>query len=345
MYDAFLNRDSLFEGIFVVAVRTTGIFCRPTCTAKKAKAENVEFFASTDEAVSRGYRPCRICQPTAHAGAPPGWIRPLFSALEAEPGARLKDADIRRMAIDPARVRRWFQRHHGMSFHRYARSLRISRAYADVKRSGRVIDAAMESGFDSLSGFNAAFRRTTGRAPRERSAAAIVTVTQLLSPLGPLLAGATEEGVCLLEFADDPGLEGRMERLSARMGAQFLVGRTPLLDQLEEQVEAYFGGRRRVFEIPLVMPGTPFQRRAWDALLEIPYGTTRSYRQQARVLGAPSSARAVARANGCNPLVILVPCHRVIASDGSLAGYSGGVWRKRYLIDLERGHLAGMLHQ
>ena len=338
MYEAFVKRDSRFEGVFIVAVRTTGIFCRPTCPAKKAKAENIEFFASTDEAVGRGYRPCRVCRPLEHLGEPPGWMRPLFRALEAEPGRRLKDADIREMALDPARVRRWFQRHHGMSFHSYARSLRISRACTDVKRRGRVIDAAMESGFDSLSGFNAAFRRTTGRAPSESSVAAIVTVTQLLSPLGPLLAGATEEGVCLLEFADNPALEGRMARLAARMGAQFLVGRTPLLDQLEEQVEAYFGGRRRTFDVPLVMPGTPFQRRVWAALLEIPYGATRSYRQQAGVLGVPRGARAVARANGCNTLAILVPCHRVIAADGGVAGYSGGTWRKRYLIDLERAH-------
>ena len=134
-------------------------------------------------------------------------------------------------------------------------------------------------------------------------------------------------------------LQRQMKHLDRRLGAAgFVHGSHPLLDRLEGQLEAYFAGRRERFGLPLLMPGTLFQRKAWAALLEIPYGETRSYRQQAEALGLPRGARAVARANGDNLLAILVPCHRVIAADGGPAGYGGGVWRKRWLLELERSH-------
>ncbi len=243
------------------------------------------------------------------------------------------------MGVDPARVRRWFRKHRGMSFQVYARSLRVSNAYAQVRGSQRVITAALESGFESLSGFNRAFRQATGCSPRRGASNGLVTLRRLTTPLGPMLAGATDEGVCLLEFADPDRLQRQVQCLGRRLeAAGFIHGSHPLLDRTEVELEAYFAGRRERFDLPLLMPGTTFQRTAWAALLEIPYGKTRSYRQQAEALGSPRAARAVARANGNNLLAILVPCHRVIAADGGPAGYGGGVWRKRWLLDLERTH-------
>jgi AraC family transcriptional regulator of adaptative response/methylated-DNA-[protein]-cysteine methyltransferase len=340
MYDALLNRDGRFEGIFFFAVKTTGVFCRPTCSARRPRPENVEFFPSPEDAINSGYRPCRVCRPMERAGQAPDWINALLDLIGADPGLRLKDADIRAMEIDPARVRRWFQKHHGMSFHAYARALRINNAFSRVKGEEKVITAAMELGFDSLSGFNHAFRRTTGCSPRGSWGSAIITVARLLTPLGPMLGGASEEGICLLEFADRGRLEKQLICLAKRMNGRFVRGKSPLIDRLQEQLDDYFNGRRREFDIPLVMPGTPFRQQIWRKLQEIPYGETLSYRELADAVGKLNAARAVAQANGDNRLAMLVPCHRVIAADGGLAGYGGGVWRKRYLIDLERAQSA-----
>ena len=339
MYRALFSRDRRFEGIFFFGVRSTGVFCRPSCPAKKPNPEQVEFFASAATAAAAGYRPCRVCHPTVHEGVLPAWLAPVVDAVEQEPGRRLPDREIRAMGIDPARVRRWFRKHRGMSFQDYARSLRVSHACAQIRGSQKVVTAALESGFESLSGFNRAFRQAAGCSPSHGARSGLVTLKRLTTPLGPMLAGATDEGICLLEFADHDHLQRRMRRLDQRLGAAAsMPGSHPLLDRLEEQLKAYFAGRIRRFDLPLLMPGTTFQRKAWAALLEIPYGETRSYRQQAEALGSPRAARAVAGANGANLLAILVPCHRVIAADGGFAGYAGGVWRKHWLLEFERTH-------
>jgi AraC family transcriptional regulator of adaptative response/methylated-DNA-[protein]-cysteine methyltransferase len=154
-----------------------------------------------------------------------------------------------------------------------------------------------------------------------------------------VVAGATDEGVCLLEFCDRRMLETQLRRLSRHMDAVYLPGGHPLLDAVARELEAYFGGTLERFSIPLQLPGTPFQRGVWDALREIPYGTTTSYGALARSLGRPAAVRAVARANGDNRVAIVVPCHRVVGADGALTGYGGGLWRKRKLLALEAGEL------
>jgi AraC family transcriptional regulator of adaptative response/methylated-DNA-[protein]-cysteine methyltransferase len=168
----------------------------------------------------------------------------------------------------------------------------------------------------------------------------VIEVTRLATPLGPMLAAATREALVLLEFVDRRMLPNQIRRIRERLGAVFVPGTNPLLVRCEEQLAAYFAGSLRAFELPLEMPGTPFQRSVWDELRRIPFGDTRSYGELARAVGRPAAVRAVGTANGANALAIVVPCHRVVGADGALVGYGGGLWRKQRLLELERGEPA-----
>jgi AraC family transcriptional regulator of adaptative response/methylated-DNA-[protein]-cysteine methyltransferase len=336
MYQALVNRDSRYEGIFFVGVKTTGIFCRPTCKAKKPKQENVEYFTTTREALNHGFRPCKLCTPMELSGGTPEWMADLLDSMNNGPVSRLKDRDLKQRGIDPSRVRRWFLKNHGMTFHAYTRALRLNHAFGNIKNNAKVTDAAFDSGFDSLSGFSAAFRKATGFAPSTSRTNKLITCTRILTPLGPMLAGAADQGICLLEFTDRKMLETQVTRLERLFSAGFITGAHKHLELLEHQLQEYFNGKRRQFTLPLALSGTDFQLRAWEYLQDIPYGETRSYLEQALAAGNKNATRAVARANGDNRIAIIIPCHRVIGSDGKLTGYGGGLWRKRYLLDLER---------
>ena len=180
-----------------------------------------------------------------------------------------------------------------------------------------------------------AFARLFGRTPRAGRSATAVVVTRIPTPLGTLIAGAADEGVCLLEFCDRRGLENQLRRMVARLDALVAPGSHPLLEQLERELAGYFAGRLEEFTVPLVVPGTDFQRAVWDRLRVIPYGETLSYEALARSIGRDGAQRAVGRANGDNRIAIVIPCHRVVRADGTLCGYGGGLWRKRHLLELE----------
>lgn len=336
MLEAFMERDPRYEGVFVTGVRTTGIFCRPTCAARKPRPENVEFFVGARDALEAGYRPCRRCRPLRPAGDAPDWLRPLLGAVEEDPARRWRDRDLRGMGLEPARVRRWFKAHHGMTFHAYSRARRLGEALGRIRDGDGVARAAFDAGYDSLSGFGEAFRKLAGQPPSEARDGPVVRVARIATPLGPVVAGATADAVVLLEFADRTALPRQVRLLAERTGWVFAPGHTPVLDALRDALEAYFAGEDVALSLPVDTPGTPFQRQVWAALREIPRGETRSYGEVARALGRPSAVRAVARANGANRVAILVPCHRVVGADGTMTGYGGGVWRKRRLLALER---------
>jgi len=343
MLRAFMDRDPRYEGLFFTAVRTTGIFCRPTCPARKPKAQNVEFFGTTSAALLAGYRPCRRCEPMRAPGGAPPWLRPLVDRVEREPTRRWRDHDIRGMGLDPGRVRRWFQRQHGMTFQAYSRARRLGEALGRIQHGDPVSGAAFDSGYDSLSGFNEAFRKLAGAPPTEALDAPLVTVTRIPTPLGPMVAAATGDAVCLLEFADRRMLPTQLRVLTRRMKCVLAPGTNAVLDELCTRLGRYFEGEDIDRDVPLTLPGTPFQERVWLELMKIPRGSTISYAELARRVGRPSAVRAVAAANGANRVAILVPCHRVVGSDGALTGYGGGVWRKRRLLELEgaAGELTG----
>jgi AraC family transcriptional regulator of adaptative response/methylated-DNA-[protein]-cysteine methyltransferase len=334
MYRALLKRDASYEGVFYLGVRTTGIFCRPTCPARKPKRENVRFFASTREALSAGYRPCRRCTPMQPEGAAPAWLAGLLRDIEEDPTRRWKDADLRAAGLDPVRVRRWFKRNHSMTFHAYQRARRLGLALGQLRTGDDIMGTAYDHGYESLSGFRDAFAGLFGEPPRNNSTQHAV-VTRVLTPLGPLVAGATDSGLCLLEFADRPMLETQIKRLRRQLSCVMTPGSNRHIEQVEAELGEYFAGQRTDFEVSLEMAGTEFQTRVWHALRQIPYGEIRSYEEIARAIGNPKAMRAVGRANGDNRIPIVIPCHRVVRADGSLGGYGGELWRKRYLLKLE----------
>lgn len=188
---------------------------------------------------------------------------------------------------------------------------------------------------DPHGGFREAFALASGGSAdaleRER-----VVLAWMDSPLGPLVAGATERGVCLLEYTDRGMLETQIDSVRKAFAAPVVPGTNAHLDRLREELASYFAGSLRRFSVPLTYPGTPFQVRVWEQLLRIPYGETRSYEGMAEAIGQPRAVRAVGRANGLNRIVIVIPCHRVVNKDGRLCGYGGGLWRKRHLLNLER---------
>jgi AraC family transcriptional regulator of adaptative response/methylated-DNA-[protein]-cysteine methyltransferase len=341
MYGALATRDAGYEGVFFAAVRTTGVFCRPTCTARKPNRDNVEFYGSARDALLAGYRPCKRCYPLEPNGKTPSWLRPLLVEVERDPARRWKDADLRNMSLDPGRVRRWFHNNHGMTFHAYQRARRLGLALGQISHGDALTNAAYDHGFESLSGFRDAFERLFGEVPGRARDSSLVMMTRLLTPLGPMVAGATAEGVCLLEFADRPMLETQVKRLRNRLGCVYAPGSNEHIEQLDDELGRYFAGALRDFKVPLVVPGTDFQRAAWDYLRQIPYGETRTYHEEARAIGNPGARRAVGRANGDNRLAIIIPCHRVVRADGHLSGYGGGLWRKRCLLELEQENLQG----
>jgi AraC family transcriptional regulator of adaptative response/methylated-DNA-[protein]-cysteine methyltransferase len=337
MRQAFLGGDASYDGVFFTGVKTTGIFCRPSCRARKPRPENVEFFATPREATFSGYRPCKRCRPLETDGSPPAWAARLLAQVEADPATRLRAADLRSAGIDPARARRYFLKHYGMTFQAYCRARRLADSFHMIKGGAAVSNVAADVGFESESGFRSAFARAFGAAPGEAAGAEAVALEWIASPVGPLIAGATAEGLCLLEFTDRRMLEAQLATLRRRLGVPLVPGRNRWLKTLRGQLDEYFAGRRREFDLPLVIRGTAFQERVWNALLTIPYGETWSYRDLARCIGKPAATRAVGTANGMNRIAIVIPCHRVVNADGRLGGYGGGVWRKQFLLDLERG--------
>jgi AraC family transcriptional regulator of adaptative response/methylated-DNA-[protein]-cysteine methyltransferase len=216
------------------------------------------------------------------------------------------------------------------------RARRLGHALGRLQVGDALSEAAYDHGFDSESGFRDAFARWCGDAPGRRRNGALVLVTRVLTPLGPMVAGATDRGVCLLEFAERRRLETQVKRIQARLGCAVAPGEHPLLAQVQSELQRYFAGELRAFSVPLLMLGTEFQRAVWQELGNVPYGVTRSYDELARALGRVGAQRAVGRANGENPLAIVVPCHRIVRADGTLCGYGGGVWRKRWLLELEQ---------
>jgi AraC family transcriptional regulator of adaptative response/methylated-DNA-[protein]-cysteine methyltransferase len=339
MYRALVERDQSFEGLFFACVRTTGIFCRPTCSARKPKPENVEFASTIQEALHRGYRPCRVCEPMSSVAGAPNWFAPLVDEMLRQPDLRLRDGDLRQRGLDPVNVRRTFKRTFGMTFQAYQRACRLGTAMKALHGGARTIDAGLDAGFESDSGFREAFARVFGDAPGRARDKALLTASWIETPLGPMLAIAGKDGLQLLEFVDRRALETELRELRREWkDAAIVVGEQPILTTTASQLREYFAGTRKAFDIPLKLQGSPFQLAAWRALCEIPYGETRSYADMARRVGSAGAVRAIGRANGQNRIAIVIPCHRVIRADGSLCGYGGGKWRKQWLLDHERAN-------
>jgi AraC family transcriptional regulator of adaptative response/methylated-DNA-[protein]-cysteine methyltransferase len=268
-------------------------------------------------------------------GELPEWVEKLLSEVEKDPSRKIKDSFLRELQIDPAKARRFFLKNYGMTFHAYCRGRRLGKAFEQIREGKKLDDVILDHGYDSHSGFRDAFQRIFHQTPGVSGNADCVRMAWIESPVGPLITGATDQGVCFLEFTDRRRLEAQVEKLKKLFPMGVVPGENKYLKLLREELTLYFEGRLREFKVPLIYPGTPFQERVWNELLRIPYGETRSYEQMAQNIGKPEAIRAAASANGMNRIAILIPCHRVVNKSGKLGGYGGGLWRKQFLLNLE----------
>lgn len=338
LYQALLDRDPAYDGRAFVGVTSTGVFCRLTCPARKPKRENCLFFDSIGGCIAAGFRACLKCHPMAPAAESDPIIARLVTALRAEPGRRWSEHDVKVLGIDPSTARRAFKRHFGITFLEMARLERLRVGAAELPAGRRVIDAQLQAAYDSPAAFRAAFGKWLGVAPGKFVRNALLRADWIETRLGPMIAVSDAHALNLLEFAERKALPAELKRLYAHAKGSLGFGRFAPTDQIEAELLSFMQGRSAQFCTPLTPLGTPFSRAVWDILRGIPAGETRSYSDIARMMGRPAAVRAVARANGANPIAIAIPCHRVIGSDGALTGYGGGLWRKQALIDLERGY-------
>lgn len=330
-WTAVLARDKAFDGRFVTGVLSTGIYCRPSCAARHPRRDNVRFFADGAAARAAGLRPCKRCSPDdvsrderavlAAIAAIKAAGQPLaLAALAAETG------------YSPTHFQRIFTRHTGLSPAAYSRALMAERAAQALSAEERVTDAIYAAGYSGPSRFYAA---NEGRLGMTASAwanggkGAVIHWAVVATSLGPMLVAATEKGVCRLSFN-----EGR-EALEARFPAAELVEGGTRFAGLLEQVIAAVEAPGDFAHIPLDVKGTAFQEAIWRELRRIPAGETRSYAELAAAAGNPRAVRAAGSANGANNVAVLIPCHRVIRTDGSLGGYAYGLDIKRKLLAKE----------
>src|SRR5947208_5561321 len=307
MYRALVTRDASFEGIFYRGVRTRGIFCRPTCPAKKPARENVDLFATSIEAIESGYRACLRCYPTQPGKRPPKLIEGLRSEVERAPGGRLTDKELAALAIDPSTARRQFKRHYGMTFQAYHRARRIGLALGEVRKGSRVDEARNGSGFGSESGFREAFTKIFGESPTTARTRSPLLAERIDTPLGVMIAVADDQGLRLLEFIDRRATERELSTLRKRLGTNVVPGEHRHLTATRQQLGEYFSGKKLEFDIPLAPVGSPFQLRAWKILRSIPVAETRSYSWMAQRLGDENARRAGGRPNGTNMICIVIP--------------------------------------
>ena len=345
---AVARRDAAFDGRFVFAVRTTGIFCRPSCPARRPRPRNVSFFASPVDALREGYRPCSRClgRPATIGTAERSLVQRLCRGIEAamedvdgadDPGRPTLEALARRSAMGPFRLHRLFRRVLGVTPRQYADALRLRKFKKSLREGGNVTSAIYEAGFGSASRLYERAASHLGMTPGDlrRGAAGLeIRYAIVNSPLGRLLVGATGRGVCAVMLGKPDAqlvreLAHDYPRASLRQDARGVgAWARAVVERLRPQPATS--------EVPLDIRGTAFQRRVWEELQRIPPGTTRTYSEIARRIGKPDAARAVGRACATNSISVVVPCHRAVGKNGSLTGYRWGIERKQALLETEK---------
>jgi AraC family transcriptional regulator of adaptative response/methylated-DNA-[protein]-cysteine methyltransferase len=333
----FLARDKTQRGRFVVGVTSTRIFCAPGCPAKMPKIANLRFFDRPAEAEAAGFRACRRCDPK-------GPVADLPAQVAAEACAHIAAAETiptledlaKRAGYSPWHFLRLFRAHTGLTPRAFAESVRARRLASAIGGAARVADAAYDAGFGSEARAQANAARDLGmgtRAARRHGMGETIRYGFADGPLGRTLVAATEKGVCFIGFGeDDATLVANMRR---RFRNAEFVPAPELLAAHLATVIGLIEEPQVAKQLPIDLRGTVFQRRVWEVLRKIPAGETRSYAQIAAAVGMPKAARAVGAAIGANPLSVVVPCHRVIGTNGSLTGYEWGVVRKKTLLEKE----------
>ncbi|MCY6380292.1 bifunctional DNA-binding transcriptional regulator/O6-methylguanine-DNA methyltransferase Ada [Hoeflea prorocentri] len=337
-WQAVSQRDASADGQFVFAVRTTGIYCRPSCSSKAALRRNVAFYDSALEAETAGYRPCKRCKPEEND--PSRKHSEMIAAAcrmieQAEEPPSLEDL-ARHAGISRFYFHRLFKEITGITPKAYAAACRAARVRGELERGASVTGAIFDAGYNASSRFYEESDGRLGMRPtqfRDGGRDARIAFAVAESSLGPVLVAATERGVCAIDFGDDP--DALVKNLQDRFPKADLVGGEPDFEQTVAAVIAQVEAPQSDFDLPLDIRGTAFQQKVWAALRAIPAGTTVSYSEVARDIGKPSAVRAVAQACGANRIAVAIPCHRVVRTDGALSGYRWGVERKRELLKRE----------
>jgi len=331
-----MARDARQDGRFVFAVRTTGIYCRPSCPSRRPRRDSVEFFSDPRQAERAGYRACLRCKPTEISAQARSVMRARQLLDEAEGLLTLAELS-KRVGVSPFHLQRLFKRATGLSPREYQSARRIQQVKHGLRKGDDVTTALYDAGFGSPSRLYEKANQQLGMTPgayRRGGAGMNVQYAIVPSPLGRLLVAATVRGLCAVRFGES-ALELERELREEFRAAEIQRDDSALRPYLQPML-ANLRGENVTIDLPLDVRATAFQKRVWDALREIPAGETRSYSQVARAIGDPNSVRAVAKACASNPVALAVPCHRVVRSDGELAGYRWGINRKKRLLAQER---------
>ena len=335
---AVCARDASADETFVYSVRSTGVYCRPSCAARMARPENVLFHLTAADAERAGFRPCKRCRPDRPAQERPhtALIGELCRLIERAEQPLSLDALARRAGLSPYHLHRIFKAAVGVTPRQYAAAHRRARVHRELARSSSVTEAIYEAGYNSSGRFYEQSGAVLGMTPQSyRAGGADTTIRFAVGEcsLGSVLVAASERGVCSITLGDDP--EALVHELQDRFPRAQLVGAEPNFERLVARVIALVERPDDAADLPLDVRGTAFQQRVWQALRAIPPGKTVSYSEVAERIGAPRSVRAVASAIASNVIAVAIPCHRVVRSDGSVSGYRWGVERKRALLERE----------
>lgn len=330
-WEAIISNNREADGKFYYAVKTTGIFCRPSCRSKQPSKENVLIFNTREEAISAGFRPCKRCRPDLDEYDPMADMASEIKRIIESNGfsKELLEDNLRSLGISRQRLSQVFKKHCGKTINEYSNALRLEAAKDKLKNSDeQIIDIAYSLGFESISAFFTFFRKLTDMTPGEYREMDKTSNEGILysiydTSFGPVTIGAISSGIRTLQFGE-------------RVPAGVKQNRTSLSDIAALELDEYLLGKRKRFDVPIIYEGTPFQKQVWNELLNIPYGETRSYKEIAAAIGNPKGVRAVGMANNKNKLMVIIPCHRVIGANGALVGYAGGIELKEKLLKLER---------
>lgn len=331
---AVLGRDARADGRFCFGVTSTGVYCRPSCPSRRPKRENVVFFDSAEAAEEAGFRPCLRCRPNEVSTRQRivAQVQSLIDASDNTPSLAELSATVR---LSPSYLQRVFKQATGLTPKEYAAARRAGRLKSQLKEGATVTEAMYGAGYGSSRALYEAAPEQLGMKPgayREGGKGERVLYALTDTPFGRMLLAATKKGVCMISFGDD-------DALAASLRDEFPRAEISLdpasVESHVEAVKSHLAGQNTALDLPLDLNATAFQRRVWAALREIPYGETRTYSEVARMIGAPTAVRAVARACATNPVSVVIPCHRVIRTGGGMGGYRWGLPVKEALLEKE----------
>jgi AraC family transcriptional regulator of adaptative response/methylated-DNA-[protein]-cysteine methyltransferase len=339
-WEALVARDPLHDGKFIFAVSSTGVYCRPSCAARRPRREHVTFFLRPEEAEKAGFRACLRCRPRELTGhAPTDWAKKVCRYIESHLDESITLASLgREFHQSPFHLQRRFKAALGITPREYVDSCRLRQLKRNLQSGDNVTRALYDAGYGSSSRLYEKTASQLGMTPdkyRRGAVAAVIRYTCADSPLGRMLIAATERGICSIQFAGSDGelIEGLKREFPFATRKADDGGLQEWAAALLSQMK----GKEMNAALPLDIRATAFQRRVWTYLQSIPFGATRSYKDVAMGIGHPSASRAVARACATNPVAVVIPCHRIVREDGSISGYRWGVERKERLLGMERG--------